>query len=168
MTQPPIDQAHRTVKGKPVHYWESLSLEDVIESAGITITDAHLVTWAGLTGDIVSLHLDETYAAKTVFGERIGHGPLTLSIALGLLTQTGYFGNVAAWLGLDSVRAQKPVFINDTIRARARLAECRPTSKPGTGIWGFDYTVLNQHDEVVMTFRSSFLILREPQTTLTD
>ena len=68
---------------------------------GMTITDAHLVQWAGLTGDLVSLHLDETYAAETPFGQRIAHGPLTLSLGLGLMTQTGYFSNVVAWLGLD-------------------------------------------------------------------
>lgn len=146
---------------RPDHRWESLSVGDVVESAGMTITDAHLVNWAGLTGDIVSLHLDETYASRTPFGQRIGHGPLTLSLALGLLTQTGYFSNVSAWLGLDEVRALKPVFIGDTIHARAELTASRPTSKPQNGIWTFQYSVVNQREEVVMKFQSSFMILRE-------
>lgn len=149
--------------GRPDHRWESLSVGDVVVSAGMTITDAHLVNWAGLTGDIVSLHLDETYASQTPFGQRIGHGPLTLSLALGLLTQTGYFSNVSAWLGLDEVRALKPVFIGDTIHARAELTASRPTSKRGNGIWTFHYSVINQREEVVMTFQSSFMILREQE-----
>lgn len=129
-------------------------------SPGLTISEAHLVTWAGLTGDIVSLHLDEVFASQTPFGQRIGHGPLSLSCALGLMTQTGYFTNVAAWLGLDVVRATAPVFIGDTIRATAELVETRETSKPANGIWKFDYRVLNQRDETIMTFSSSFMIKR--------
>lgn len=150
-----------TKKG-PAFYWEDLSEGDVIESAGMTITDAHLVNWAGLTGDIVSLHLDEEYASETPFGQRIGHGPLTLSLALGLITQRGYFSNVAAWLGLDGVRAKKPVFIGDTIHAEATLRVARETSKPGVGIWTFDYVVLNQRGETVMVFETSFMLLRRP------
>ena len=146
---------------RPDHRWESLGVGDVIESPGMTISEAHLVSWAGLTGDIVSLHLDEVYASQTPFGERIGHGPLTLSLALGLLTQTGYFSNVSAWLGLEAVRAVRPVLIGDTVRARAELTVSRPTSKPENGIWTFEYTVVNQRDETVMTFQSSFLIKRE-------
>lgn len=145
----------------PDYYWEDLAQSDVIQSPGLTISEAHLVTWAGLTGDIVSLHLDEVYASKTQFGKRIGHGPLSLACALGLMTQTGYFKNVTAWLGLDEVRATAPVFIGDTIRATAELIETRETSKPGNGIWKFKYNVLNQDDNVVMSFYSSFMMLRK-------
>lgn len=157
----PVDESTPTIHTRPDHRWESLTVGDIVESPGLTISEAHLVTWAGLTGDIVSLHLDEVYASKTPFGQRIGHGPLTLAAALGLITQTGYFSNVAAWLGLDVVRATRPVFIGDTVRARAEVTVARETSKPENGVWTLDYTVLNQRDEVVMTFQSSFLIKRE-------
>ena len=147
-----------TTKGRPSHFREALVVGDRVESAGMTITDAHLVNWAGLTGDIVSLHLDETYAATTPFGRRIGHGPLTLSLSLGLITQTGYFTNVVAWLGLDAVKAKKPVFIGDTIHVVATVTTSRPRSKPGVGIWSFDYVTLNQDGDEVMTFSTSFMV----------
>ena len=108
----------------------------------------------------MSLHLDEEYAAQTPFGQRIGHGPLTLSVALGLMTQTGYFSNVIAWLGLESVRAVKPVFIGETIQVEALVSEARETSKPDAGLWTIDYTVVKQDGSTVMTFSSSFLIKR--------
>ncbi|MGP3534043.1 MaoC/PaaZ C-terminal domain-containing protein [Microbacterium sp. RD1] len=146
----------------PEYFWEDIRTGDTIESSGLTVTDAHLVSWAGLTGDIVEFHLNAEYAAGTPFGERIAHGPFTASVALGLLTQTGYVRKVVAWLGFDTLRAKKPVLIGDTIRARATLAETRPTSKPGTGVWSFEYEVLNQRDETVMTFTSGFLVARDP------
>lgn len=152
----------RTITGRD-HYWNDLHQGDRLASTGVTVTEAHLVSWAGLTGDIVQFHLDREYAAGTSFGERIAHGPLSLSLALGLITQTGYFSRVVAWLGLDTVRASKPVLIGDTIRAVATLRDTRTTaSRPGTGIWSFDYVVLNQRDEAVMTFASAFLVAARP------
>src|SRR5574340_130705 len=115
--------------GPPSHYWEDLRVGDVIRGTGITVTEAHLVTWAGLTGDIVSLHLDEEYASATQFGQRIAHGPFTLAVSLGLLTQTGYFTNVVAWLGLDEVRALAPVVLGDTVRPEAELVVGRPCTR---------------------------------------
>lgn len=149
-------------KGAPDHYWDALTQGDLLQSPGLTITEAHLVNWAGLTGDWVSLHLDAQYAAGTPFGQRIGHGPLTLSAALGLMTQTGYFTHVVAWLGLDEVRALAPVFIGDTIHVEASVAVARETKRPENGLWSLRYTVINQNNETVMTFTSSFLIERNP------
>ncbi len=150
--------ADRATSGRSDRKWEDLAEGDVVVGPGMTITDAHLVTWAGLTGDIVSLHLDEEYAAKTQFGHRIAHGPLTLSLCLGLMTHTGYFTSVIAWLGLDEVRARQPVFIGDTIHPEATVAEARLTSRPGQGLWSLEYRAVNQRGETVMTFRSSFLV----------
>ncbi|MDP9933785.1 acyl dehydratase [Paenarthrobacter nicotinovorans] len=153
--------ATKAPKGRPDHYWDALVEGDVVVSPGITVSEAHLVQWAGLTGDWVSLHLDEEYASKTQFGRRIGHGPLTLSVGLGLLTQTGYFTNVTAWLGLDEVRAVQPVFIGDTIHTEATVRTARTTKRPDTGIWTLDYKVIKQDGSVVMTFSSSFMIKRK-------
>ncbi|QSR28789.1 hypothetical protein CFH99_24510 [Nocardioides aromaticivorans] len=158
--------ATRRVTGQGDVYWEDLSLDERVTGPGITITDSHLVQWAGLTGDWVSLHLDAQYAATLPFGERIAHGPLTMSLSLGLLTQTGIFGNVSAWLGVDQVRALRPVLIGDTIHPEARLVLSRETKRPNVGIWSFDYQTLNQHDEVVMTFTGSFMVSRRATTSV--
>jgi itaconyl-CoA hydratase len=143
-------------------YWDDLSPGHTIHGPGTTITDAHLVTWAGLTGDIVSLHLDDTVAARSQFGRRVAHGPLIMSLGLGLLTQTGIFAQVMAWLGVDAVRALAPVFVGDTIHPRVRLQESRLTSRGDRGVWSFAYEMLNQNDVVVMTFASSLMIARRP------
>ena len=148
----------RVVTGQGHVFWDDLQQHDTIVGPGMTVTEAHLVSWAGLTGDWVSLHLDAEYAATQPFGERIAHGPLTMSLSLGLLTQTGIFGNVKAWLGVDEVRAAKPVLIGDTIHPEATLRSARRTSKPAVGIWTFDYRTINQRAETVMTFSGSFMV----------
>ena len=143
-------------------YWEDLRAGDRLRGPGVTITDAHLVQWAGLTGDWVSLHLDEEYAVAAGFAGRIAQGPLTMSISLGLLTQTGIFGNVTAWLGVDQVRATAPVLIGETIHPEAEVVASRPASRPLNGIWTLAYSTVNQRGETTMTFTSSFLVRRRP------
>ncbi len=142
--------------------WEDFRLGDRIVSDGITVTETHVVGWASLTGDWIPLHVDETYATKTQFGGRIAHGPLTLALALGLVTQTRAFagGAVAAWLGLDALRALRPVHLGDTVRTEVDVVTTRPTSNATRGLVVLDYAVLNQRDETVMTFQSSFLLNR--------
>jgi itaconyl-CoA hydratase len=151
-----------TVTGQGERFWDDLVVGDRVRGPGVTITDTHLVQWAGLTGDWVSLHLDEEYAAAAGFAGRIAQGPLSLSLSLGLLTQTGIFGNVTAWLGVDEVRAAAPVLIGDTIRPEAEVTAARPTSRPGQGVWTLAYRTTNQRGETVMTFTSSFLVRRRP------
>jgi acyl dehydratase len=81
-----------------------------------------------------------------------------MSLSLGLITQTGHFGNVVAWLGVDEVRAKKPTFIGDTIHPEVSVDIARPTSRPTRGLWTLGYRAVNQRDETVMTFSASFLI----------
>jgi itaconyl-CoA hydratase len=152
----------RTVTGQGLVFWDDLEEGAVIDGPGMTITDAHLLGWAGLTGDLVSLHLDDEFAAASPFGKRVAAGPLTMALGLGLVTQTGIFGNVRAWLGVDSVRALAPVYLGDTIRPQAVIVEKRETKKPDQGIWALDYTVRNQDDVEVMTFTSRKLIFKRP------
>jgi itaconyl-CoA hydratase len=156
-----VESSVRQVK-RADFWWEDLQPGDVLCGSGMTITDAHLIQWAGLTGDIVSLHLDHEYASGTQFGERIAHGPLTLALALGLTTQTRYFNNVVALLGLDEVRALRPVLIGDTVHPEAELIDSRSSKKADQGIWTFAYTMFNQRGEPVMAFKSSLMIRRRP------
>lgn len=149
-----------SINRKMNHYWEDMSVGETISGDAVSITESHLVIWAGLTFDNVPLHLNDEYAKATRFGARIAHGPLTLAMGLGLMTQTRFFENTIAWLGLDKVRALAPVFIGDTIRPVAKLITSRPTSKPGAGLWVLEYTISNQNRVSVMTFESSFLVTR--------
>jgi itaconyl-CoA hydratase len=132
-----------------------------VRSPGVTVTEAHLVNWSGLTGDWSSFHVDAVAAAGSVFGERVAHGPLTLALALGLVTQTGVFGDaIVAWLGLDEVRLPRPVRLGDTIRVQAEVVEALQTSKRDRGHIVLAYVVHNQYGKAVMSFRSSFPLKR--------
>lgn len=137
----------------PTKYWDDFKVGDKVVSQGITITDAHLVNWAGLTMDFYPLHMDEEHAKKTPFGTRIAHGPLIFAMAIGLAYIVGlYADSIIAWLGLENMRIPRPTKIGDTIRVEIEVKEKRETSKLERGIGVFTYTVKNQRDEDVMIF----------------
>ena len=45
-----------------------------------TLTDAHFMFFAGMTGDAHPIHYDDEYAKKTRFGRRLAHGLLLTSL----------------------------------------------------------------------------------------
>jgi acyl dehydratase len=134
-------------------YGDDFSVGDVYTTAAITVTETHLVNWAGLTMDFYPLHMDKEYAAKTEFGERLAHGPLIFGMAVGLVSMSGFGGDAAvAWLGVDNMKMTAPVKIGDTVRVIVEVTDKQKTSKSDRGIQTWRYTVKNQRDEAVMVF----------------
>jgi acyl dehydratase len=145
-------------------YWEDFPADLTFETRGITVTETHIVVWSMVAGDWLPIHVDREFTKQTAFGEPIAHGPLTLSLALGLVTQSGIYGDaIIAWLGLDEVRLPAPVRIGDTIRVCGTVEEQVESSKPGRGRVRFRYEIRNQRGETVMTYKSTFLMRRRPE-----
>lgn len=129
-----------------------------LTTARRTVSESDVNLFAGLVGDFTPVHMDEVFARSTPFGARIAHGPLAMSMAIGLLTQSGFLGEcVIALLNLNWDFAH-PVKFGDTIRARVVVEQLRPTSKPGRNVATFAFDVLNQHDESIQRGRMSLLL----------
>jgi itaconyl-CoA hydratase len=141
--------------------WEDFPQGTFVRTRGMTVTETHIVNWANLAGDWLPLHVDHHVSADTPFGSVIAHGPLTIALSLGLVIQSGFYGDsIIAWLGLDEVRLPRPVLPGDTIYVLAEVVEHVLTSKPNRGRIAVAYDVRNQRDEQVLTFRSGFLMHR--------
>jgi acyl dehydratase len=135
----------------PSKYGDDFAVGDVYTTAAITLTETHVVNWAGLTLDFYPLHMDREYAATTQFGERLVHGPLVFALSVGLVGAAGFAGDSAiAWLGVDQLRMLAPVHIGDTIKVAVEVREKIPTSNPRKGIQVWRYTITNQRGETVM------------------
>lgn len=144
-------------------YWEEWEVGAEFESSGRTVTETDIVTFAGLSGDYNSLHIDEEFCKKTQFGTRIAHGPLVYAIAAGLLFQLHlYDDTLIAFLGFDSLKFTNPVKAGDTIRARIKVLEKRETSRPDRGVMKRQLQVVNQRGEVVQEGVQAFLLKRKP------
>lgn len=117
---------------------------------GRTITEADVVAFAALTGDRHPQHTDAEWAAVRAFGERIAHGMLVLSYAVGLVAFDPE--RVVALRGLDSVAFKRPVRIGDTIRVRTRVDEVRTLDREHALV-GFSWRIVNQDERVVARLR---------------
>ncbi len=131
-------------------YFEELNVGDKFYTPGRTVTEADVVNYAAYSGDYNPIHTDEQFARTTQFGKRLVHGPLTVSIALGLMFRLGVLDiNSQAMLSLNST-FKGPVFIGDTIHCVVEVIEKRLTRRGDRGILSVRVSVLNQKDEVVI------------------
>src|SRR5204863_9782764 len=65
--------------------FEQLAEGESFVSRGRTVTEADVVAFAALTGDWHPQHADAHWARDSAFGERIAHGMLIVSFAVGLV-----------------------------------------------------------------------------------
>ncbi len=131
------------------YYFEEFEIGYVIESASRTITETDIVMFAALSGDYNQLHTDAEFAKGTIFGERVAHGLLGLSVASGLAQRLGFIeGTIQAFREM-SWKFRGAILIGDTIRAQFTVREKKEMRRVGGGIVLLDVAVLNQRDEVV-------------------
>jgi len=139
-------------------YYDELEVGDRRVFRAMTVTEAHIVGFAGLTGDHYVLHTDAEYASRSAFGQRVAHGLLILSLGAGLIPLEP--GRVVALLGLEDVRFLAPVFIGDTVHPEMEIVS-KTDREPG-GLVIVDETILNQRDEPVCKARLRVLVAATP------
>jgi acyl dehydratase len=149
----------------PTRYGDDFEVGYRHETPSVTVTETHMVLFTGITGDFYPLHVDAVHAAQTQFGERLVHGPLVFSLAIGLVSLSGMFQDSAvAWLGADSVRMLAPVRIGDTLRVVAEAKSLAHTSNPLKGIQTWMFEVANQRKETVLAFDHRVMVHLRPRT----
>lgn len=128
-------------------------------SFGRTLTEADIVLHAGQTGDFYPHHLDAEWCKSQDFKQRIAHGTLVFSVAVG---QTAGEINPAAFsYGYDRLRFVKPVFIGDTLTTRCAVKEKRDHPKrPSHGIVVEALETLNQRGETVLVADHLLMVSR--------
>lgn len=124
-------------------------------SHGRTITEAHIINFAGLSGDWFPLHTDAVYAEQTAFQQRIAHGMLVLSVATGLLVL--HPDVVIAFYGLDKVRFVNPTYIGDTIHLEMTVEDLLDKQN-GTGVVTSSLKVVKQTDDPVIVSTVKMLL----------
>jgi acyl dehydratase len=138
-------------------HFEEFELGQALITAGRTITEADIVSFAGLSGDHNQIHTDAAYAAADTFGQRVAHGLLVQSIATGLAVQSGIIeGTVLAFREL-SAKFSRPIFIGDTIHVKIEITELRELPRMGGGNVTMKYRVINQDGKMVQ--RGDWLML---------
>jgi acyl dehydratase len=130
--------------------FDEFNVGDKFVSQGRTVTEADVVSFAGLSGDFNPLHTDATFAVGTPFGERIAHGMLIAAIATGMANWTGVFEGTTLALMQQLLQYKGAVKFGDTVHLELTVAEKKPTSKDDRGVVIFDARMINQDGEIVL------------------
>lgn len=88
---------------------------------GRTVSEADILMFAGVSGDTNPVHVDEEFAASTMFGGRIAHGMLSASY-VSTVFGTKLPGPGCIYLS-QSLRFKAPVKVGDTVEARVTVTE---------------------------------------------
>ena len=117
-------------------YFEELEVgQQIKHTLGRTITEMDNTLFCTLTMNTQPLHINEDFASKTQFGQRIVNGIFTMGLVVGLTVSELTEGTVIANLGYDRVAHPNPVFHGDTIYVESEVLEKRESqSKPDRGI----------------------------------
>ncbi len=145
-------------------YFEEFTVGEKILTTARTVTEADIVSFAGLSGDFNQIHIDADFAGKTPFGARVAHGLLGLSIASGLAVQTGFMEQtVMAFRTIDEWKFSAPIFIGDTIHVVLEVLELKALPRLGGGSVSLSLDVKNQKDDTVQRGRWTVLIQARPK-----
>ena len=145
----------------PAVYFEDIQVGEEYASPGRTVTEADVVIFAGLSGDYNVLHTDAEFMKASLFGERIAHGLLGLSIQQGLLDRV-VTAQVIGPLAAVKWKFKGPIKIGDTIHVEARVVAKRDGDQPGWGVVTVARRVVNQRGEVVQEGETDQLVGRRP------
>lgn len=141
-------------------YFEDYKLGACRETLGRTITETDIVLHAGQTGDFYPHHMDAEWCKTQEFKERIAHGTLIFSVAVGMTA--GLVNPLAFSYGYDRLRFIKPVVIGDTLHVKVRIKEMRDHPKRlDHGIVVELCEVFNQHQETVLACEHLLLVKKK-------
>ena len=111
---------------RQVYHFEDLEA-GMEASFAKTVSEADIFAFAEVTGDKNPVHLDEKYAAGTMFKERIAHGMLTagyISAVFGMELP----GPGAIYVS-QTLNFRGPVKIGDRVVAKVRVMELYPAKR---------------------------------------
>lgn len=142
------------------YHFDELREGERFATRGRTITESDVVGFAGLTGDMHPQHTDAEWSAGSRFGERIAHGMLVLSYAVGLMPFDPE--RVVAIRRVSDVVFKQPTRIGDTIRVEGELTDLRELDD-GHGLVSCRWRIVNQRGKLVARATVDVVWRREPQ-----
>jgi 3-hydroxybutyryl-CoA dehydratase len=151
-----------TDNGPLGYYFEDIEIGKTLVTRGRTITESDIVQFAALTGDYNPMHTNAEYMKNHPMKQRVAHGMLTLSYAVGQLYQLGFMERtVLAFRGLE-MKFSLPVFIGDTVHVRLTVTEKKEMKRLGGGSILAEIKILNQDGKTVQSGTMELLLASRP------
>ncbi len=143
-------------------YYEDYEIGVKMRTRGRTITEADIVNFAALTGDFNPMHTDAEFMKTHAMGQRIAHGMLSLSYAVGQAYQLGFMeGTILAFRGLE-MKFSLPVIIGDTLHVELAVVEMKEARRLGGGMVTLEVKIINQDGKTVQSGTWTVLVMSRP------
>jgi 3-hydroxybutyryl-CoA dehydratase len=144
------------------NWFEDAEVGDRYTTGAITITESHIVTFAGLSGDFFDLHMDEQFAQELGFKGRVAHGLLGLAMVDGLKNRASHRFRAVASLNWRWTFSG-PILIGDRIQGEIIIIAKRETKRPDRGIVTLAFKVTKQDGSLVQQGENDMMVLRRPK-----
>lgn len=116
-------------------YYEEFEVgETITHERRRTVSESDNQRFCDLTMNQQPLHLDDVFATRSEFGERVVNGLYTMALAVGLSIPETTDGTIVANLSYENVEHPNPVYHGDTIRAQSTVTDKRETSDGERGV----------------------------------
>ena len=109
-------------------FFEDIQIGRVWVSPRRTVTEADVVNFATMTGDLNPLHVDYDFAGKSHYRRPVAHGLLGLSWVAGL---GSYFPHthILAFKAVRDWQFTRPLFFGDTVYVETTCLEKAPSGR---------------------------------------
>jgi 3-hydroxybutyryl-CoA dehydratase len=128
------------------------------ESFTKTVSESDAYLFAGITGDLHPLHVDETFARTTCFKTRIVHGALLVGFISTVMARIN--GHIPPPGGVSTrydIRFVGPVALGDTITTSLTVEALNPDEREII----LAARCINQKGDIVLKGRTFMKVLRE-------
>jgi acyl dehydratase len=151
----------------PGKYFDELEVGMKFKHGGRTVTELDNVLFSALTMNTQPLHLNEDFASKTEFGQRLVNGVFTFGLVVGLTVPDLTEGTIVANLGYDKVVHPNPVFHGDTVYAESEIIEKHESkSRPNAGIVRIKSRGIKPDGTIVVEFERTVMFLKSQRSNV--
>ncbi len=127
------------------------------ETGGITVTEGHILAFAGLSGDFYDIHMDDSYARALGYPGRVAHGLLGLALCDGLKNRAAI--RFAAIVSLNwRWSFVGPILVGDRISAQITALSKRMTRNPARGIVTLGFNLTRDSGETVQKGENDMMV----------
>jgi acyl dehydratase len=155
----------RAGKGVVVKFFEDFTVGELeVLDAAYVVTEEE-IREVGERWDPQPFHIDPEAAQQSPFGGLVASSVHLFAMAVSLSNTGTKHDPVAAVsaLGFDKMRLHAPARPGDELFVRIEVIEARRSkSQPALGVVHNRAEMLNQHDELVFSYESAFLVQQRP------
>jgi len=117
-----------------------------------TISESDVYQFAGITGDLNPMHVNDEHAKTSIFKGRVAHGMLTASFISTVLGM--YLPGPGTILVKQDIKYLAPVYFNDTITIICTVKEKIEEKE----LVVFDCKIVNQNEKTVIVGSATVLL----------